>query len=151
MTDIGLFIVDGCINIVVENGEVKKDEGLETSVLISLFSDMRATIEEVGIDAERRGFWGDMFPEIPVDKLGSKLWLKDRSTRTLADLVSVETYADNSLKWMIEDGVAKSVSSVASFDENGNSAIILAIQIEKPDGTQNRFKVFWDEQDLKRA
>jgi phage gp46-like protein len=55
------------------------------------------------------------------------------------------------LKWLLDDGVAKSVSVEASFDDDNDSGVIIEIEITKPDDTENRFKFFWDQQQLKRA
>lgn len=151
MNDIGLFIVDNCIDIKIDGGDLASDDGLETAVLISLFSDRRASDEEVPFNEDKRGYWGDLFNDDSADQLGSKLWLTDRSKVSLASLVKIETYAKDSLQWMIDDGVAVSISANAEFDQNSSSSILLAIEIEKPDDQKNRFKFFWDNQIIKRS
>ena len=82
--DVGLFVVDGEITPVIEDGDLKEDRTLETSTLISLFTDQRVTEEELennGLDKDekKRGYWGDLYPDVQGDKIGSKLWLSDRA------------------------------------------------------------------------
>jgi phage gp46-like protein len=63
------------------NGQLVMDDGLETSVILSTFTDRRSEDSDVlpnGGD-DRRGWWGDAFPEIPGDVLGSRLWLLSRT------------------------------------------------------------------------
>lgn len=99
---------DGDINDVVS------DPGLETAILISLFSDRRAGNEEIIPDMsgdDRRGWWGDTLTEVPV---GSKLWLlsREKTSGTLNALI--EEYTVDALKWMITDGIAKSIKCAAT-------------------------------------
>jgi phage gp46-like protein len=154
MNDIGLFIIDDCIQPVIESGDLLGDDSLETAVLISLFTDQRVSVAELPSGEEsssRRGWWGDLFADIESDQIGSKLWLYQRAKRTQDNLTQIETTATESLKWLLDDGVAKSVSVEASFDDDNDSGVIIEIEITKPDDTENRFKFFWDQQQLKRA
>ena len=69
----------GIGDLVIENDDLKIDEGLETAVLISLYTDARVSDEELPAEeAQKRGWWGDIYPDIPNDQIGSKLWLKAR-------------------------------------------------------------------------
>ncbi|MBW1784815.1 MAG: phage GP46 family protein [Deltaproteobacteria bacterium] len=147
--DLGLFIVDGCINMDFANGDFLGDEGLETAVLISLFSDAKVLADELPAgESTRRGWWGDLFPDVENDKIGSKLWLSDRGKRTLANLTEMEAQATKSLEWMKLDGLAKDVFVEGEFLDEG---ISLAVSITKTDDSENLFKVFWNAQEIKRA
>lgn len=150
MNDIGLFIVDGCIQLKLEDGDLAEDSTLETAVLISLFSDQRAAEDELpdGVD-DRKGWWGDMFPDVVGDQIGSKLWLLGREKVTLETEAALETKATEALEWMVEDGVADSVSVSAEFDELNHA--VLDIVIKRPTGEENRFNLLWDEQEIKRG
>ena len=45
--DVGFFNVGAaCPDMIIENGDLKADNGLETASLISLFSDKRVTLEQ---------------------------------------------------------------------------------------------------------
>lgn len=150
MTDIALTIINDCIDLNLTGGDFEADTGLETAVMLSLFSDQRVAASELPVgDTEKRGWWADLFSDTSGDKFGSKLWLLDRSKRTLETEAAAEVRAKQALKWMIDDGVAKKVTTSAAFDSLGR--LQLKIQITRPDGTENRYGFAWDQQGLKRA
>lgn len=149
--DIGFFIIDQCIQLKIENGALAVDSGLETSVLISLFTDARVSDDELpdGL-TDKRGWWGDLFSNIEGDKIGSKLWTLSRAKIELTTLAGIENFVVEALNWMIEDGVATSIDVNASYDEFNRA--IVAININRPQGDEpNRFDFFWNQQDLLRA
>lgn len=95
--------------------DLKRDAGLETAVLISLFTNSRAQIEDVLPDnsADKYGYWGDILNDDVDESTGSRLWLLSRSKNTTEILPLVEEYAADSLQWLIDDGVADKVTVVA--------------------------------------
>lgn len=148
--DLGLNLVDGMFDLSIGDGDILRDDGLETSVIISLFTDRRVTEEEKPfLASSRRGYWGDMFSEIDGDKMGSRLWTLEREKRTVEVLRRAEDYVREALQWMIEDGVVLSISAVASYNEN--KFLIIDINIKKPLGNESRFEVLWDKQEIRRG
>ena len=148
--DIGLFLVNNCFDLAVKNGDLKADAGLETAVTISLFTDRRVTSEQLAQgDTDRHGWWGDMFPEVSLDQIGSRLWTLRRAKRLTNTLRLAEDYSRESLNWLIEDGIADIINITASYDIN--KFLILDIEIVKPLGVSSRFQVLWDEQKLVRG
>jgi len=81
---------------------------LATAVLISLFTDRVATEDDPTPDGtgDPRGWWADD-AERPI---GSRLWLIERSKRTQETLTLAQSYIEEALQWLIDDGV------VARFD-----------------------------------
>jgi phage gp46-like protein len=153
LSDIGLFLKDNCFDLELENGDLKADNGLETAVSISLFSDRRVSVEELpDLEKSRRGFWGDSYPSVDQDLTGSRLWTLARSKRTIETLRRAEDYAREALAWLIEDGVAETIEVVATF---GNTTVAgdwkLDISISRPNGTESRFQVVWDAQEMRRG
>lgn len=150
MSDFGLVLVDNCIQLQIANGDFVGDEGLETAVLLSLFTDQRVDSSELppGL-TDKRGWWGDMFPNVQGDQIGSKLWVLDRSKTTDETLAAIETNALNALNWMLVDGVASSVSVTASY--NTDKSVSLVIEITEQTGNEARFSLVWDGQAVKRA
>ena len=77
-------------DLVLLAGGLDRDPGLMTAIIISLFTDAAATEAELvtaGLPAGTRGgWWGDTYPEIDGDVLGSKLWLLTRAKRDDATL-----------------------------------------------------------------
>lgn len=148
MSDIKLVIKDRCFELNLKNGDLEADDGLETAVAISLFTDKRVTTEEVPAgETSKRGWFGDLFPEVDQDKIGSKLWLLQRSKRTTETLRKFEDYCREALQWLIEDGVSGSINVEASYDTNGHLSCL--IDISKPKGRTSRFSLLWDKQELK--
>jgi phage gp46-like protein len=150
MSDVGLFIVNNCYDLKLENGDLVLDDTLETAVSISLFTDRRVTDEELPKgQKDKMGWWGDMFPEVDQDKIGSRLWLLRRAKRTTATLRLFEDYCKEALQWLVEDGVASAVKVTAVYDES--FYLVGTIVIEKPLGRSSRFALVWDKQQLKAA
>ena len=151
MIDIGMSIIDNCIQLSLENGDLVADDGLETAILISLFTDQRVTDEELPIGTDdKRGWWGDLFPFVQGDKIGSKLWTLFREGKVNnSTAAQVETLALDALQWLIDDGVASSVEVLASTTED--KKINIAVKITKQTGESSRFDIIWDNQKIKRG
>lgn len=148
--DIGLFLKDNLFDLQIANGDLTGDNGLETAVSISLFTDRRVSDEELPpLEKNKKGWWGDMFPEVDQDQIGSRLWLLNREKRTQETLRRAEDYAKEALKWLIDDGVASSITTVAIYDTN--KFLQLDVTITRPTGRSSRYLVLWDEQALKRG
>lgn len=150
MADIAIKTRDKVFNLEVANGDLSGDEGLETAVLISLFTDKRISDDELPTgETSKRGWWGDVFPNVDQDQIGSRLWLLERVKRTAETLRKSEDYIKEALNWLIEDGVAASIEVTSSYDENNQ--LIAALLIFRPGGRQSRFQMLWDKQELKAA
>jgi phage gp46-like protein len=122
-------------------GDFATDSGLENAVMLSLFLDARADDDDILPDDEtdRRGWWGDQFSEFADDSTGSKLWLLAREKRTLNILPLFESFAEEALQWMVDDGVAETVEVSAALGEIDRHAVTLSIAITRPDGSVARF------------
>jgi phage gp46-like protein len=122
-----------------------EDDGLETAVIISLFTDRRANADDVIPDGgnDRRGWWGDSFADIDNDKIGSRLWLLGREKQLSAVLTRARQYAEEALNWLVEDGVAESVEVAASNPRDGILALSVAIFRPSLPVIQYRFDAFW--------
>lgn len=143
--DIGLFLQDDdTFDVEVASSDLSTDEGMQTAVIMSLFTDRQVETDDLPIEETSvRGWWGDLFPEVPGDKIGSRLWLLKREKRTVETLNRAEEYALEALQWMIDDGVADSVEASASWDST-TGALLIQIMITKPKETLNfKFKTKW--------
>lgn len=152
--DVGFFgIIGGGLtlpDLVIENGDLKADNGLETAVLISLFSDKVVQREDLPEgETEVRGWWADNVSTPNNDLIGSKLWTLDRVKTSLDTESALEDFAKESLAWMIEDGIAKNVTASAS--RVSTERIDLSVVIIKPDGDDIPFKFIWDGQELRAS
>lgn len=154
MSDVALKLKeDSSFDIEIANGDLVADEGLETAVAISLFTDRRVTDEQLpqGI-TEKRGWWGDMFADNDGDQIGSRLWTLQREKKTQELLRLAEDYAREALQWLIEDGVASSIGATAQFTGEAQSRTWeIVVSITRPSGRTSRFEVVWTKQSLKRV
>lgn len=154
MSDVGIFLQDNLkFNLQIKDGDLEADEGLETAIAISLFSDKRVTAEELPApQTDRKGWWGDMFPDVDQDQIGSKLWTLARSKRTVETLRRTEDYSREALQWLLEDGVASKVTVAAEFQgEVSEGRWVLSVVITRPTGENSRFQVLWDKQQVIRG
>lgn len=149
MSDIALILENNCFDISIENDDLVADNGLETSVTISLFTDKRVTEEELpDLETDKRGWWGDIFPEIDQDQIGSRLWTLSRSKITNETLNRFNELCKEALQWMQEDGIAGEIAVSSEYNEQKH--LITSIEISRPDEIVERFSVLWDEQELRR-
>jgi phage gp46-like protein len=119
------------------------DPRLLRAVLISLFSWRRANPDDDLPSNQRFGWWGDNVAEMPNDKIGSRLWLLSRSVMTAETVARAKEYAEESLAWLIEDGVAATVTVQA--ERQGLARLAVGCLIVRGDGsTLNlRFADVW--------
>jgi len=127
-------------DLAIADGGLEVDEGLQTAVIISLFTDRQADPDDELPDnsTDRRGWWADAYADTPGDKIGSKLWLLSRSKHLPEVARKAKGYAAEALQWMIDDGIADEVDIAVEW----YSAEILAMKVEiaRPDGTPLTFK-----------
>lgn len=131
------------------DGDLSTDEGLETAVLLSLFTDRRVLDEELEKgEKDKRGWWGDLISDFSGDLIGSKLWLLDRASASEETRNRAEAYVKEALQWMLDDGVASSVQVLASL-VNKSERIDIDVSIQRP-AEKNvffyRFQLVWDGQ-----
>jgi len=142
VTDIRTVFIDfdRGADLALEQFALAADDGLETAIILSLFTDARASNDDplpFG-ESDRRGWWADAFPEVDRDRIGSRLWLLQREKQTQATLNRAREYAEEALAWLIADGVARSVE-VASFLVR-NGVLGLSVVIQRPDASIARFR-----------
>ncbi|BBT38940.1 phage GP46 family protein [Pseudomonas putida] len=106
------------------------------ATVISLLTWRRAESGDVLDDAERYGWWGDSFPSVADDRIGSRLWQLRRRTLTEATMRDAEVFARESLAWMLEDGRAANVDVTVT---RGADRLNMAVSITLRDGRQLDF------------
>jgi phage gp46-like protein len=146
MTDIRIFNSNGgeivaelAFDIGLIGADLATDEGMETAVIMSWFSDAAAGPDDVlpQPGGDRRGWWADAYADVPGDVTGSKLWLLSREKQTQAVRKRAEGYGSVALAWMIADKVATAIDVVASFPQEG--ILGLAATITLPSGLQRKY------------
>lgn len=136
------------LDLAIENGDLKVDNGLETAVMISLYTDRFVPTEELPRnETDRKGWWGDQISEFVEDRIGSRLWAVQREGVSRATVVKIEDAVKEALQWMIDDGVAESVTVSGSIISS--SEIDFLAEIVRPKGDNIPFRFVWDGQALK--
>ncbi|MCY1307412.1 Phage protein GP46 [compost metagenome] len=148
MSDLALVWDGHGCDLALDGNDLQLDDGLQTSILISLFSDRRARADDVlpggDSDRDRRGWWADAYPVIEGDLLGSRLWLLSREKEIPETLRRAKEYADEALAWLVADGIAARVEVVASVPRRG--VLGLAITVKRLDGRIENYQydVLWE-------
>lgn len=140
-------------DLVLSGFDLGRDDGLETAVIISLFTDRRATPEQLPPEAlqdDLRGYWGDLAQASASDQTGSLLWLLAREKQRPQTLSRAQQYGRDALNWMIDDRVATRIEVAATFASRG--VMHLVIDIYRPSGTavRYRYNYEWSAQAAKR-
>lgn len=134
-----------------ENNDLSNDKGLRTAALISLFTDRKAAADDTLPDPDlqdRRGWWGDLVSDVDGDRIGSRLWLLERSKATNDNMVRCRQYVKEALKWMLDDGVAVNMDVAAAIQGPVESRVLaFEVRILKRDGNtvSIRFEEQWEE------
>ncbi|WP_034627143.1 phage GP46 family protein [Desulfocurvibacter africanus] len=123
-------------DLALNGPDLASDSGLRTAVLLSLLTDRRAEDDDEIPDGtgDRRGWWADAYAEREGDRWGSRLWLLRRSKQLPETVRLAREYAEEALAWMVEDGVATSVSVTAEIVSKG--LLGLRVEIRQPDGSR---------------
>lgn len=124
MTDIALRLTSApgappAFDLAIENGDLARDEGLRTAVLLSLYLHRRAEVGDVSEGEDPRGSWMDQYLDNPADRLGSRRWLLARAKESADTLARMRAYDEAALAWMIEDGVARKVEIETEWTRPG--------------------------------
>lgn len=124
------------------------DDGLQSAVAISLFTDRRADINDLPPSTpgtERRGWWGDSFADVPGDRIGSRLWLLAREKQTKATLLKARDFALEALQWLVDDGVARAVNVDTEWSADRPGVMLFKVEIVRASKPVNQyqFEAFW--------
>jgi len=96
---------------VYSEGNIEKDEGLETYVALCLGCDARVP-DGVPFDGDRGGWWAS---KLLNDDWGSLLWTLRGKPNTPDNLKLAEEYSVTALKVMVDEGLASEVRATAVY------------------------------------
>ena len=127
-------------DFVVTKGDLATDRDLETAVLISLFTDRRASDDDVVPDGtdDRRGCWMDALSEIP---LGSRIWLLNREKVIPSTVAALKEYIEEALQWLLDQHIARAVTVTCTPDSRKHQ-ILSEIDIAR-NGQNRRYQYVW--------
>lgn len=126
-----------------DGGNILTDEGLETAAFISLFTRRAALPDDVLPEpqAPRGGWWADPYADVEGDLIGSRLWLLSRSKASQATVNLARLYAEEAVQWMVEDGIAESVTAEA--ERHADGVLAFRVEIVKPTEPASRWSGVW--------
>lgn len=127
-------------------GALAVDQSLETVVILSLFTNVHATEQEIrssGLDTQL-GWWADAdtLREPGRRPWGSKFWLLSRGKTTLETLRRLEGYVTSALAWLVDDGIVAAVKCEATRLRPG--VVGLDLTLTRPSKLLPAFKRFWE-------
>lgn len=112
--DVRLYNSDDGGAIDVENGRFSMADGLETAVYLSLFGGNEK--DSGGQDGERFQWWGNLDEQLPERRYRSETQhLIEGLPMVPRNLLRMEDAAGRDLAWMVQTGLATSVSVRASI------------------------------------
>lgn len=138
MTDITLSLTNNQFDWLITNNDLvwSNDNGIQTAVLISLFTDRVAPIDYKfdPFEYDPRGVWSDTYNDYIV---GSLLWTLTKravitSKQTL--LAQAQQMCLNALQWMVKENLIYNLSVNCSF----LNSTTLAIQVQLTSYNSNK-------------
>ena len=125
ITDIKLVLTDDRYDMIInDDGDLDSITGLQTSLIMSLLTNQRATADEVYEPIRREGTLADLL--FANFRHGSKLWLLDQVRNDFNARNIAITNTQNALQWLIDDSLAKQVDVEGDVTISG---IVLTILI----------------------
>ncbi len=139
MSDLALFRrSDGNFDLAFgeDEGDLLKTDSLENAVIVSIgsYARERKLGREANLKPSVGGWWGDALDESGT--LGGYLYEAFPGKLDDATAKSVKNLVEESLAWMVEDGVVKSVSSSVAVD---GESITVAVVITANSGDDEIF------------
>jgi phage gp46-like protein len=126
---------------VLDSGDLEGTDGFDTSIIMSIETDARASADEVSLPQLRRGSVTDIF--YPDEQIGSKVWLTDQSRLTQSVLNDRKDAVIKSLEWMVTLGYATRIES--SQVQFINQQAFISVTIVRPNGNvQTQLITLWE-------
>lgn len=146
----------------IDAPDLDSDNGLQTAVIVSLFTDRRAEPDDELPDgsSDRRGWWADAYPDIEGDRIGSRLWLLAREKDMQSVVNRAREYTEEALAWLVDQGIALRIEVMTGWVDRVSQAVTetktrnsmpgvlgIAIVIHRPQDApvKFRFEQFWRE------
>lgn len=131
-------------------GQVDDQHDLKTAALISLFTWRRAHPDDVLPDPRmgRKGCWIDA---LQGRQMGSRLWLLQREKQTRAVVLRAKEYAEESLQWLLDDGVCKSITVITEISAPGVLGMQVTFERDNAVNLKFQFDFAWQNLQLVKA
>ncbi len=126
---------------------LSQDGGLGTAVVLSLFLNARADVDDPLPDPNSEdlgGYWADALSSLPEDRYGSRLWTFRRSTNTSQTRTEMQDAANEALKWLRDDGIARDVTVEVLPHDIDPTAVQINVVVIEETGREQAFAFVWD-------
>lgn len=119
-----------------DTGDLLGVEGLETALTLSVFAERRADASVVPQPEQRRGWWGNLVGPKSEEgfEIGSLIWTLEQARNTQEKLNKAEGFMRTGLNWLVEDGIAQTVS--VSGSRTTDSMLLKADIISRESATE---------------
>ena len=121
--------LEGDFDFSFSSTDIETVDNLSPNVLASIFTKV--------------GYWGDAISDFENDESGADLSLFERSKFTSETIESFRFSLQQSLNWMVLDGIA---SAVNVFSTQTSTGVSFRISIERQEENSN-FELLWDGQE----
>lgn len=141
VVDVGLSMGSSGGDLDFLQGDLRRETGLRSAIMVSLFSDARAPAELRPLpdgSKDPRGWWGNLEGE----ELGSLLWLYNRGKITDETAESMRQAAQDSLSWLVSEGMAAEVRVSATRVGGASPRVELSVEIDR--STAAQWSEVWD-------
>jgi phage gp46-like protein len=137
---------EGGADLAYESGSLREGDELASSVFASIFCDAAASdVDPIPKGTPRSGWWGDAYEvENAGDQWGSRLWTLERWPLSEAVIPVAIEMIEESLAWMIDDGIAESVTGVAEIYAGHPNTLAIGATIKRPSEVAPTFVGFWN-------
>lgn len=145
--DAKLVSTDGLYDVQIgDDGGIETVRSFDTAIIISLFTDRRASASEVASAGNRRGWVGNLDLFGNEFEYGSKIWLYEQSRLTDSIRVEFEDSIRVALQWIVDDQHASNIEVNSSLLSGFRSGIAFLVRFFiTPDVVDTREFVFWNE------
>lgn len=113
------------------------------AAIISLFSWRRVDPSDPNDGADPLGWWGDSYPTVADDKIGSRVWLLQRRSITDDALRDAVAFGEEALAWFVSDGHASKVTVTVARSGNEGVTMNAVIDLLGDEPLQIEIDDFW--------
>ncbi len=137
--------INGGADLAYSSGSLATGDELETAAYLSLFCDAPARdTDPIPEGHPRGGWWGDAYAEEEGDVWGSRLWTLRRHPMTDATPGLAIEMIEDALAWMVQDGIAESITGIAEVYAKASNTLAIGAQIRRPGEIAPRFVGLWN-------
>ena len=134
---------DGVFDIEIENGVIKREDGFDTALNLSMLTYGRAPASRVVKPENRRGWLGNTVSPVIGRNIGSLMWLLNQRRLRQATLNEAISFSREALNWIVEDGLAQKIEVTGTIIPQ--TGIQLAITITALNGeTETYYINLWE-------